>query len=346
MQAEADLLQVVDALATAGGLACRLDRRQLLMFSRQQVLTPKVLDLNDVLTSVEKMLQRILGADIDLISLPTRPLGRVRCDPGSVEQVIMNLVVNARDAMPTGGKLTLETADVVLDEAYAAAHLGVVPGPHVMLAVSDSGTGIDKETLARIFEPFFTTKESGKGTGLGLSTVFGVVQQSGGSVRVSSEVGKGTTFTVYLPRVDAAADTLRDIEPPVSRRGSETILLVEDDDQLRAVATGILRRRGYHIIEARNAGEAILHSEAHLETIDLLLSDVVMPQMSGPILAKRLASTRPEMRVLCMSGYTDDSIARHGVHEAKLAFLQKPLTPDALTTKVREVLDAAPVVRG
>jgi PAS domain S-box-containing protein len=315
--------------------------RQLLMFSRQQVLAPKVLDLNDVLTSMDKMLQRILGADVDLVSLPTQPLGRVRADPSSVEQVIMNLVVNARDAMPTGGMLTMETANVVLDEAYAQAHFGVKPGPHVMLAVSDTGTGIENSTLARIFEPFFTTKESGKGTGLGLSTVFGVVQQSGGSVWVYSEVGKGTTFKVYLPRVDAAVETVGETVPPTTLRGSETILLVEDDDQVRVVARGILRRSGYHVIEARNAGEALLHSEQHQTTIHLLLSDVVMPQMSGPELAKRLASARPDMKVLCMSGYTDDSIVRHGVLEAHIAYLQKPITPEALTTRVREVLDGS-----
>jgi two-component system cell cycle sensor histidine kinase/response regulator CckA len=309
------------------------------------VLAPRVLDLNDVLTNMDKMLQRILGADVDLVSLPARPLGGVRADPSSVEQVIMNLVVNARDAMPTGGMLTMETANVALDEAYARAHLGVKPGPHVMLAVSDTGTGIDKATLARIFEPFFTTKESGKGTGLGLSTVFGVVQQSGGSVWVYSEVGKGTTFKVYLPRVDEAVDTVRDVAPPTTLRGSETILLVEDDDQVRLVARGILRRSGYHVIEARNAGEALLHSEEHTGTIDLLLSDVVMPQMSGPALAKRLAGVRPGMKVLCMSGYTDDSIVRHGVLDANIAYLQKPITPEALTTKVREVLDGDEYLR-
>jgi two-component system, cell cycle sensor histidine kinase and response regulator CckA len=331
----------IEEIHKAGKRATDLTR-QLLMFSRQQVLAPRVLDLNELLTSMDKMLQRILGADVDLVSLPTRPLGRVRADPSSVEQIIMNLVVNARDAMPRGGKLTMETANVVLDEAYAEAHLGVKPGPHVMLAVTDTGTGIEKATLARIFEPFFTTKESGKGTGLGLSTVFGVVQQSGGSVWVYSEVGKGTTFKVYLPRVDAEVDTPRDIDPPTALHGSETILLVEDDDQVRLVARGILRRSGYHVIEARNAGEALLHSEEHPGTIDLLLSDVVMPQMSGPALAKRLARARPGMKVLCMSGYTDDSIVRHGVLDADLAYLQKPITPDALTSKVREVLDAEP----
>jgi two-component system, cell cycle sensor histidine kinase and response regulator CckA len=328
----------IEEIHKAGKRATDLTR-QLLMFSRQQVLAPRVLDLNDVLTSMDKMLQRILGADVDLVSLPTLPLGRVRADSGNIEQVIMNLVVNARDAMPRGGKLTMETANVVLDEEYARAHLGVKPGPHVMLAVTDTGTGIDKVTVTRIFEPFFTTKESGKGTGLGLSTVFGVVQQSGGSVWVYSEVGKGTTFKVYLPRVDAPVETVGETVPSTTLRGSETILLVEDDDQVRVVAKGILRRSGYHVIDARNAGEALLHSEKHPTTIHLLVSDVVMPQMSGPELAKRLASARPDMKVLCMSGYTDDSIVRHGVLEAHIAYIQKPITPETLTTRVREVLD-------
>jgi two-component system cell cycle sensor histidine kinase/response regulator CckA len=330
----------VEEIRKAGKRAADLTR-QLLMFSRQQVLEPRVLDLNDVLASMDKMLQRILGADLDLVSLPSKPLGRVRADPGSVEQVIMNLVVNARDAMPTGGQLTMETANVDLDEAYAHDHLGVTPGPHVMLAVTDTGSGMDKPTLARIFEPFFTTKGSGKGTGLGLSTVFGILQQSGGSVWVYSEPGKGTTFKVYFPRVDAAVEPIRPMETLTTVRGSETILLVEDDDQVRAVARAILARNGYHVIEARHAGEALLISEKYPATIHLLLSDVVMPQMSGPELAKRLAASRPEMRVLCMSGYTDDSIVRHGVLEAHLAYLQKPITPETLTTRVREVLQSA-----
>lgn len=330
----------VEEIRKAGLRAAELTR-QLLTFSRQQVIEPKVLDLNEVLTSMDKMLQRILGADVDLVSLPTLSLGRVRVDPGNIQQVIMNLVVNARDAMPTGGKLTMETGNVVLDAGYARAHLGVTPGPHVMLAVTDTGTGIDTATLTRIFEPFFTTKEIGKGTGLGLSMVFGIVQQSGGSVWVYSELGKGTTFKIYLPRVDAALDAVRSTATPANLRGSETILLVEDDDQVRVVAAGILRMNGYDVIEGRNAGEALLHSESHPGTIHLLLSDVVMPQMSGPELAKRLAQTRPDMKVLCMSGYTDDSIVRHGVLEAHIAYLQKPITPETLTTKVREVLDAS-----
>jgi two-component system cell cycle sensor histidine kinase/response regulator CckA len=329
----------LEEIRKAGRRAADLTR-QLLMFSRQQVLERRVLDLNEVLGGMDKMLQRILGADVDLVSLPTHPLGRVRVDPSSVEQVIMNLVVNARDAMPTGGKLTMETDNVVLDEAYASDHLGVTPGPHVMLAVSDTGTGMAKATLTQIFEPFFTTKGPGKGTGLGLSTVFGIVNQSGGSVWVYSEVGKGTTFKIYLPRVDEAIEVVQLSKTPTTLRGSETILLVEDDDQVRVVARGILARSGYRVIEARNAGEALLHSEGDAGIIHLLLSDVVMPQLSGPELAKRLAKARPDMKVLCMSGYTDDSIVRHGVLAADIAYLQKPITPQALTTKVREVLDA------
>jgi two-component system cell cycle sensor histidine kinase/response regulator CckA len=274
------------------------------------------------------------------VTLPTSALGRVRVDPGSIEQVVMNLVVNARDAMPTGGKLTMETANVTLDEGYARDHLEVKPGRYVMLAVSDSGMGMDRATQARIFEPFFTTKATGKGTGLGLSTVFGIVQQSEGSVWVYSEPGKGTCFKVYLPRVDAPADAFPSVHPRRSRRGTETILLVEDDDQLRVVEESILRGSGYNVIKAGNAGEALLESERFPGTIHLLLTDVVMPQVSGPELAKRLAKSRPDMKVLCMSGYTDDSIVRHGVLEAKLAYLQKPVTPHTLTTKVREVLDA------
>jgi two-component system cell cycle sensor histidine kinase/response regulator CckA len=327
----------VEEILAAGKRAVALTR-QLLMFSRQQVVAPKVVDLNEVLRGIHNMLQRILGADVDLVSLPARALGRVRVDPSSMEQVILNLVVNARDAMPTGGKLTMETGNVVLDEAYARAHLGVKPGPHVMLAVTDSGTGIDKATQARIFEPFFTTKEVGKGSGLGLSTVFGIAQQSGGSVWVYSELGKGTTFKVYLPQVDAPIEAIPATESPTAQGGSETILLVEDDDQVRIVAQDILRKNGYQVIVARNAGEALLHSEKHVDRIHLLLSDVVMPQMSGPELAKRLATTRPNMKVLCMSGYTDDSIVRHGLLEADLAFIQKPITPDSLATRVREVL--------
>jgi PAS domain S-box-containing protein len=332
----------VEQICKAGRRAASLTSR-LLMFSRQQVVTPRVLDLNDVLLDVDKMLQRIVGADIELIALRTEPLGRVRIDMGNIEQVILNLVVNARDAMPTGGKLILETSNVVLDDDFVNAHHGSSPGPHVRLAVTDTGVGMDKATQSRIFEPFFTTKELGKGTGLGLSTVFGIVQQSGGSIWVYSEPGIGTTFTIHLPCVDAdpsEASRSRPI-PVIGVRGTETILLVEDEDQVRVVARDILRRHGYKVLEARNAGEAMLLSETS-GAIGLLLTDVVMPQMSGPALAKRIASGFPGIRILCMSGYTDDSIVRHGVLDATMDYLQKPFTPETLTRKVREVLDAIP----
>jgi PAS domain S-box-containing protein len=329
----------VQEIRKAGARAADLTR-QLLMFSRQNVVEPKVLDLNDVLTSMDKMLQRILGEDVDMVASKASLLGRVKVDPSSIEQVIMNLVVNARDAMPTGGKLTLETANVTLDDAFAREHVGVKAGPHVMLAVSDTGTGMDAATQARIFEPFFTTKPKEKGTGLGLSTVFGIVQQSGGSLWVYSELGKGSTFKLYLPRVDDAVADRVTPTSPVTLRGHETILLVEDDDQVRRVAQGILERHGYQVLVARHAGEALLFCEQHTGTIHLLVTDVVMPQMSGPELARRLVKDRPEMKVLCMSGYTDDSIVRHGVLEARVAYLQKPLTSEALARKVRDVLDA------
>jgi len=333
-----DAGEVHKAATRAAGLT-----RQLLLFSRQQVVEPKVIDLYDVLKSMATMLQRILGEDVELVSLPPKSAGRVKVDPSHVEQVILNLVVNARDAMPTGGQLTIETENVVLDDTYALGHLPARSGPYVMLTVSDTGSGIDRETQKRIFEPFFTTKEVGKGTGLGLSTVFGIVQQSGGSIWVYSELGEGTTFKVYLPRVDEAVDVPTVQVAPETLGGTETILLVEDEEQVRAIAVNILRRRGYHVIAAQNAGEALLICARHSAGIDLLLTDVVMPQMSGPALAQRLARTRPEMKVLCMSGYTDDSIVRHGVLESGVAFIQKPITPALLARKVREVLDGGPV---
>ena len=328
----------VEEIRKAGARAAALTK-QLLMFSRQQVVAPKVIELHEVLTNMDKMLQRILGEDVELVSVSSKTAGRINADPSHIEQVILNLVVNARDAMPTGGKLTIETANVVLDEDYALSHLPAKAGPHVMLAVSDTGIGMDRETQARIFEPFFTTKEVGKGTGLGLSTVFGIVQQSGGHIWVYSEPGKGTTFKVYLPRVDADLDVVRPQAAPATLRGKETILLVEDEEQVRAIVLNILRRQGYRVISAQHAGEALLLCETHPGAIDLLLTDVVMPQMSGPELAKRVAATRPDMKVLCMSGYTDDSIVRHGVLDSCVAFIQKPVTPAALARKVREVLD-------
>ena len=313
--------------------------RQLLLFSRQQVTNPRVLDLNEVLANTEKMLKRILGEDVDFSLALGSDLGRVRVDPGHIEQVVMNLAVNARDAMPKGGKLTIETANVVLDDSYVRTHLPARSGRFVMLAVSDTGVGMDKATQARIFEPFFTTKPKGQGTGLGLSTVFGIVEQSGGTLWVYSEPGCGTTFKIYLPFVDAEVEAVRPALAPTTLKGDETILLVEDEDQVRVIAGAVLRRYGYKVLVARNAGEALLLCEGHPGSIDVLVTDVVMPQMSGPELAQRLAVGRPEMRILCMSGYTDDSIVRHSVLQPGVAYLQKPFTPQSLATKVREVLD-------
>jgi len=315
--------------------------QQLLAFSRKQVLAPKVLDLNAVVVNMDTMLRRLIGEDIDLVTVPGPALGRVKADPGQIEQVIMNLAINARDAMPRGGQLTIETANVELDEAYARRHVAVRPGPHVMLAVSDTGPGMDAETQARVFEPFFTTKEPGKGTGLGLATVYGIVKQSGGNIWVYSEPGRGTTFKIYLPRVEEAAEPVEPAKalagPP---RGLETVLVVEDDEALRELAREILQSHGYTVLEARHGGEALPIGERHAGPIHLLVTDVVMPWMSGRELARRLMPAHPEMKVLYVSGYTENAVVHNGVLDPDTAFLQKPFTPDALARKVREVLDA------
>jgi signal transduction histidine kinase/ActR/RegA family two-component response regulator len=332
----------LEAIRSAGNRTAELTR-QLLVFSRQQVVQPSVLRLDDVLDDVHRILVRLLGEDIELRLVPGKETGRVRADRSQLAQVVLNLAVNARDAMPRGGRLTLETANVDLDGDYARAHLGVVPGPYVMLAVSDTGVGMDEATQARIFEPFFTTKEQGKGTGLGLSTVFGIVRQAGGAVWVYSEPGRGSTFKVYLPRVDEAATTTVARDPsPVLARGDETILLVEDEDLVRSVTRNILERAGYRVIEARSPHQALLLAEQEQGAIDLVVSDVIMPKMNGRQLADRLLALRPGLRILFMSGYTDDVILQHGVLDGRAPFLQKPVSPDALTRKVREVLDGEP----
>jgi two-component system cell cycle sensor histidine kinase/response regulator CckA len=312
--------------------------RQLLAFSRKQVLQPRVAELNDLIGNLTSLLMRLIGEDIELTFVPAPDTGRVRVDPGQLEQVIVNLTVNARDAMPRGGRLTIETAKVELDESYAARHVGVVPGSHVMLAVSDTGGGMDSATQARIFEPFFTTKGPGKGTGLGLATVYGIVKQSGGHVRVYSELGTGTVFKIYLPRTEDAAEAAAAASVRLPT-GTETVLLVEDEDDVRDLAREVLEQLGYTVLEAAAPPDAILIAERYAGIIELLLTDVVMPRISGRALATTIAAMRPETRILFMSGYTDDAIVRHGVLEPGTQFIEKPFTPEALALKVREVLD-------
>ncbi|MBZ0238089.1 MAG: response regulator [Deltaproteobacteria bacterium] len=330
----------LDEIHQAGERAAQLTR-QLLAFSRQQVVEPRVLDLDEVIRGMEKMTRRLVGEDVEVLSMLHAGVGRVLADPGNLEQILMNLVVNARDAMPEGGKLTIETTEVVLDDDFVRAHVGASAGRHVMLAVSDTGVGMDRATQARIFEPFFTTKPKDRGTGLGLSTVFGIVSQCGGTIWVYSEPGIGTTFKVFLPCVDAELEGRPATRAPQPARGTECVLLVEDDDQVRVVMRDILERAGYRVLEARNAGEALLIAEQP-HAIDLVLSDVVMPHMSGPEVLRRIAALRPGIRALCMSGYTDNAVLHHQVLERQIAFLQKPVTPGTLTRKVREVLDEPP----
>jgi signal transduction histidine kinase/ActR/RegA family two-component response regulator len=327
--------EIVKAAERAGDLT-----RQLLAFSRKQILHPKVLELNAIVADVEKMLRRLIGEDIKLVLNLDRNLGRVRADPGQIEQVLMNLAVNSRDAMPQGGRLTIETRNVDLDESYARNHVTVQPGPYVMIAVSDTGYGMDKETQSHIFEPFFTTKEAGKGTGLGLATVYGIVKQSGGNIWVYSEQKRGTTFKIYLPRVGEPAEVgpTRRLAATVLH-GSETILLVEDEATLRRLAREVLETCGYTVLEAANGNEALLLHSQHQGRIQLMVTDVVMPEMSGRELAERIATMDPELRVLYMSGYTDDAVVLHGVLAEAVDFIQKPFSPDALAEKVRVVLD-------
>jgi two-component system cell cycle sensor histidine kinase/response regulator CckA len=313
---------------------------QLLAFSRKQVLQPEVLDLNAILSDMNKMLRRIIGEDIELITLPDPELGQVKADPGQIEQIIMNLAVNARDAMPQGGKLTIATTTVELDEGYAFSHAQVQPGCYVLLTVSDTGLGMDKQTQSRIFEPFFTTKDQGKGTGLGLSTVYGIVKQSNGHIWVYSEPGYGTSFKIYLPCLRNAASTKTIKENHAAlRKATETILLVEDEEVLRKLVSQILALKGYRVIEAHNGNHAVELCAQYEETIHLIITDVIMPQMDGVELAKRLLAMRPELKLLFMTGYTSDIILHHGMLEKDLALLQKPFSPDALIDKVCEVLD-------
>jgi two-component system cell cycle sensor histidine kinase/response regulator CckA len=315
--------------------------RQLLTFARRQVLQPQVLDLNAVVATMEQMLRRLIGEDIMLVTQLDPTLGRIRADPGQLEQVILNLAINARDAMPQGGRLTIETANIELDNAYARRRINVRPGPYVLLAVSDTGYGMDAKTVSHIFEPFFTTKEPGQGTGLGLSTVYGIVTQSGGHIEVTSEPGRGTIFMIYLPRVaEASAVEPWALRPAKTQHGGETILVVEDEAKVRLATREILQLAGYRVLEAGSGEEAMRVSERYAGPIHLLLSDVVMSGMSGPEVAQQLVGARPAMQVLYMSGYPAEAIVHRGLERLSRAFLQKPFTLEALAYKVREVLDA------
>jgi nitrogen-specific signal transduction histidine kinase/CheY-like chemotaxis protein len=332
---QSDIAEIQKAGTRAADLT-----RQLLAFSRKQIIEPTLLDLNAVVADMRAMLERLIGEDVKVV-LALRPqLGIVNADRGQVEQIVMNLAVNARDAMPKGGTLTIETANVELDEHYAKTHLAVKPGQYVLITVSDSGTGMTPQVQARLFEPFFTTKEPSKGTGLGMATVYGIVTRSGGSVGVYSEVGKGTAFKVYFPTADAAEMVVVDTRAPVARprAGTQTVLVVEDEGGVRELAKKLLQRLGYTVLIAANADEALrlFHENP---TIDLLLTDVVMPGASGPELTTQLVEQRPALRVIYMSGYTEDAIVQHGVLKPGIAFLNKPFTSETLGRKIREVLE-------
>jgi PAS domain S-box-containing protein len=338
---ESPLVASVAEIKKAGDRASGLTR-QLLAFSRKQILQPAVLDLNSLISNLEKMLSRLIGEDIDLLTIAEPNLGQVKADPGQIEQVIINLIVNARDAMPCGGIITIQTGNVELSQDYCESYLPCTPGKYIMLSVSDNGTGMDAKTQERIFDPFFTTKAAGKGTGLGLSTAYGIVKQSGGNIWVYSEVEKGTTFKIYLPRVDEESEIIASgngLHPAPS--GTETILLVEDEEQVRQIAEQILSTLGYNVIAACHGEEGLSVAEQYPGNIDLTITDVVMPHLSGREMIERLAPLRPKMKVLYMSGYTDDAIVRHGLLDKRLEFIQKPFAADAFARKIRSVLDSA-----
>jgi signal transduction histidine kinase len=339
---DAPMRSDIEEIRRAGERAAELTH-QLLAFGRRQVLEPKVLDLNEVVLNTGRMIRRILGENIELVVVPAPGLWRVKVDPGQVEQVIVNLVINARDAMPEGGTLTIESSNVEFDGDYAQTNFGATPGRHVVLTISDTGFGMTRETQARIFEPFFTTKEKGKGTGLGLSSVFGIVKQSGGHIWLYSEPSKGTTFKLCFPCTAEATEPnvlARLTETGPAPRGTETILLVEDDAQLRTVARTILERHGYQVLDAPNGTEALVLSASFSGYIALLVTDVVMPCLNGRELARSLLEARPNTKVMYMSGYTDDAIVHNGILDPGVAFLQKPITSAALARKVRQVLDS------
>jgi PAS domain S-box-containing protein len=316
--------------------------RRLLAVSRRQMLQPEIIDLNPKIAEIERMLRGVLGEDIELLVKLQPELGFVRADQSQIEQVLLNLVVNARDAMPTGGRLVIQTASVDVDEAFEDQHLGLKPGPYVLISVSDTGSGMDRETLEHIFEPFFTTKERGKGTGLGLATVYGIVSQSDGRIWAYSEPGKGTTFRICLPRILRSGEPEASAVPPEpAGQGTETVLVVEDETTVRLVAVGSLKKAGYRVLEASHGEEALRVASGHEGPIHLVLTDVLMPGIHGPELVKRLQETRPALRALYMSGHADDALLHHGILEGGLSFLEKPFTRNDLTKKVREVLDGA-----
>jgi PAS domain S-box-containing protein len=329
-----DIEEIEKAGQRAAGLTA-----QLLAFSRKQVLQPKVLDLNEVISDVDKMLRRVIGEDIDLVTIARPDLGHVKADPGQIEQILLNLAVNSRDAMPLGGKLTIETANIELDEAYASSHSDVIPGQYVMLAVSDTGIGLDAQTQARMFDPFFTTKEKGKGTGLGLSTVFGIVKQSGGHIWVYSEPEHGAAFKIYFPRVDEpTAPASADAKDVGSLFGSEVLMVVEDDDAVRGMSQSALEKYGYTVLAAESGAQALEAFGPLAATIDLVVTDVIMAGMSGPELVERLHELHPDVKVLYVSGYTEEATIHHGVLTEGIEFLQKPFTPDLLARRVRQLL--------
>ncbi|HEX7087016.1 MAG TPA: PAS domain S-box protein, partial [Vicinamibacterales bacterium] len=336
--ARGNIAEITRAASRAADLT-----RQLLAFARRQIIEPRIVDLNGLVVTVDRLLRRLVGEDVELVTVLDPELWRVRIDPGQFEQVLVNLVVNARDAMPSGGTLVIETRNVHLDEEFARQHATVQPGPHVLLAVSDTGTGMDEEVLAHIFEPFFTTKEVGKGTGLGLATCYGIVKQNKGSIWVHSERGVGTTFRIYLPRAEGAAapldagETRAAEQPP---RGTETVLLVEDELLVRNLAADALRQHGYNVLAASTGLEALDLAMQTPKPLDVLVTDVVMPQMGGPQLAERLLAERPGIKVLFISGYSDMALMRHGRLLPGTALLQKPFTPGQLVRRVRELLDA------
>jgi len=329
-----DALKEIQRAAERGGALTH----QLLAFSRGQPFTARTVQLNTLLVHMEKMLSRLIGEDVELITVAAAEPATIRTDPGQLEQVVMNVVVNARDAMPGGGKLIIETANAQVDQTNAGPNVDLKPGSYVVLAISDTGMGMDPETVTHLFEPFFTTKAPGKGTGLGLATAYGIVKQSGGAISVYSEPGRGTTVKIYLPSTEAKAAEAAEQEPAAALRGSETILVLEDEARVRKLVCEVLAARGYHVLEAVRGEEAIRMATEHQGRIHLLLTDVVMPEMSGPQALEQIRARQPNMKVLFMSGYTDEAMVHHGIPDSGAPFLQKPFLPETLARKVREVL--------